>query len=158
MKYFNNCTTVAEVKSLFKTLAKENHPDLGGSTEIMQEINTEYAFAIAKLLKGENLTTEEINSAVNLSEKYREAVEKIAALHGIIIELVGNWIWVSGETRAVKDTLKSAGFMWASKKEMWYFRTEEFKVKNRAKLSIDQIRAKYGSERIEGRKFAAIAD
>ena len=156
MKWFNNCKSVDEVKKMFKQLAKENHPDMGGDTATMQQINTEYAFAIAKLLKAENFTDQQINDAVNLSEKYREAVEKIAALQNIIIELVGNWIWVSGETKAVKETLKAAGFMWASKKEMWYFRTEEFKVRNKTKMSIEAIRAKYGSEKIESKRYQAI--
>lgn len=158
MKYFNNCTTTEQVKNLFKKLAKENHPDLGGSTEIMQEINAEYAFMIAKLLKGSDLSSEEINQEIHISEEYQEVIEKIIALAGITIELVGNWIWVSGQTFGVKNELKSAGFMWANAKKMWYFRSEEFAVKSKSKMSIDQIRAKYGSEKINGRSFTAIAN
>lgn len=158
MKYFNNCTTIEEVKQLFKKLAKENHPDLGGSTETMQEINAEYAFMIAKLLKGSDLSSEEINSEIHLSELYKEVIEKIIALNGISIELVGNWIWVSGNTFPVKNELKDAGFMWANAKKMWYFRSEEFAVKSKSKMNIDQIRAKYGSEKINGRSFTAISN
>jgi curved DNA-binding protein CbpA len=56
MKYFSHCKTIEEVKAPYKELAKKNHPDRGGDTEIMQRINTEYDFACSHILKGENLT------------------------------------------------------------------------------------------------------
>lgn len=52
MKWFNTCKTVDEVKATFKKLAMLHHPDRGGNTETMQQINAEYSFAIAKLLSG----------------------------------------------------------------------------------------------------------
>ncbi len=148
MKWFATCQDVKEVKNLYRDLAKQYHPDLGGSTEIMQEINTEYAFAVAKLLKGENLTTEEINEQIKLSEAYRDALNKIIHLPGITIELVGAWIWVTGNTYPVRAEIKAAGYLFAPKKQAWYFRTEEFKVQSRKRLSLDQIRAKYGSKEL----------
>jgi len=146
MTYFSACTTVNEVKSLYKKLALENHPDWGGDTAIMQAINAEYAFACAKLLKGENLSQEDIDTEINASEAYMEAINKIINLDGITIEVVGAWIWVTGNTYPVKATLKGAGFYFASKKVAWYFRTDENKVNNRTKMSLDEIRGKYGSK------------
>jgi hypothetical protein len=42
MKWFDGCKTIAEAEKLHKKLAMKYHPDKGGSTEIMQEINNEY--------------------------------------------------------------------------------------------------------------------
>ncbi|WP_379090691.1 J domain-containing protein [Pedobacter sp. UC225_65] len=112
----------------------------------MQEINKEYAFASAKVIKGENLSAEEVEREILQSEAYREALEKIIHLDGITIELVGYWIWVTGETRGHKETLKNAGYFFASKKLAWYFRTGEYKVSKGGKKSLDEIRAKYGAE------------
>lgn len=42
MKYFNNITSFAELKKQYRTLAIQNHPDKGGDTKTMQEINAEY--------------------------------------------------------------------------------------------------------------------
>ncbi len=42
MKHFNNITSFADLKKQYRTLAIANHPDKGGSTEIMQEINAEF--------------------------------------------------------------------------------------------------------------------
>jgi hypothetical protein len=147
MKFFNDCKTIEEVKSLYKKLAMENHPDRGGDTATMQAINTEYAFACAKLAKGAGLSDEEANTEIRLSEEYRQVIEKIINLPGIVIEIVGNWIWITGNTRPVKDTLKATGFYFASKKIAWYYRNEAFKTRGNG-APLEQIRAKYGSETI----------
>lgn len=146
MKWFNGCTSLDQVKAEYKRLAKQYHPDLGGDTLTMQEINREYAFASAKAIKRANLSQEEAEHQILSSEAYRRAIEAIIHLEGITIELVGWWIWVTGLTRPVKDTLKKAGFFFASKKLAWYFRTAEYQVRKGGKKSLDEIRAKYGSE------------
>jgi len=151
MKWFSECRTLDEVKALYKKLAKQYHPDLGGDTETMQTINKEYAFASAKAIKGENLSEEETENEIRFSEEYRQAIEKIIHMDGIVIELVGYWIWVTGDTIAVKSELKTAGYFFASKKLAWYFRTGEYKVTKGSQKSLDEIRDKYGSEVIKGK-------
>ncbi len=149
MRYFNDCTTIEEVKATYKKLAKQYHPDCGGDTATMQAINTEYAFACAKILKGEDLSAEEADEQIRLSEEYRKVIEQIINLAGITIEVVGHWIWVTGNTYAVKTQLKEAGLFFASKKQAWYYRADEYKTKG-GKKSLDEIKAKYGSETISG--------
>jgi hypothetical protein len=146
MKWFNECKTLDEVKTTYKKLAKQYHPDLGGDTATMQEINKEYAFASAKVIQGANLSEEETEHEILSSELYRKAIEQIIHLDGITIELVGYWIWVTGNTYSVRATLKDAGFFFAPKKTAWYFRTAEYKVTRSSGKSLDQIRNKYGSE------------
>ena len=146
MKWFNECGTLEEVKATYKKLAKQHHPDLGGDTATMQEINKEYAFASAKAIKGANLTEEETEHEILSSELYRKAIEQIIHLDDIKIELVGYWIWVTGGTYPVRATLKDAGFLFAPKKTAWYFRTAEYKVSRSSGKSLDEIRGKYGSE------------
>jgi hypothetical protein len=153
MKYFTDCKTIDGVKALYKKLAKENHPDLGGDTVIMQAINNEYAFACARLAKGAGLSDEEADEQIRFSERYRETIEKIIHLPGIVIEIVGHWIWVTGNTRPVKETLKAAQFFFASKKCAWYFRPEEYKTRGSGK-SLEEIRRKYGSEKVSSRQKA----
>ena len=152
MKWFNTCRTLDEVKAVYKQLAKQYHPDLGGDTETMQSINKEYAFASAKAIKGENLSEVETENQIRFSEEYRQALEKIIHLDGITIELVGFWIWVTGNTYAIKSELKNAGYLFASKKLAWYFRTGEYKVNKGGRKSLDEIRAKYGTEPLNDKK------
>ena len=42
MTYFKNINSLAELKKEYRHLALENHPDKGGSTEMMQQINVEF--------------------------------------------------------------------------------------------------------------------
>lgn len=157
MKWFNECHTIDEVKAMYKKLAKQHHPDLGGDTLTMQEINKEYAFASARAVKGANLSEQETEKEMEFSESYRQAIEKVIHLDEIVIEVVGYWIWVTGNTYPVRITLKEAGFFFAPKKQAWYFRTAEFKVSKGGKKSLEEIRAKYGSEIIKEDKRKRIA-
>jgi len=148
MNYFKECRSVDDIKALYRTLAKQYHPDRGGDTAIMQTINTEYAFACAKVLKGENLSNEDTEAEILKAEQYRQALEKISGLEGLAIELVGAWIWVTGNTYPHRAILKQAGFMFARKKVAWYFRTDEYKTHSRHQLTLEQIKSKYGSKDI----------
>lgn len=42
MVYFQNIHSLAEMKKQYRTLAITNHPDKGGDTEVMQQINAEF--------------------------------------------------------------------------------------------------------------------
>ena len=42
MKYFENVKTLDELKKQYRRLAMKYHPDMGGSTEAMQQINAEH--------------------------------------------------------------------------------------------------------------------
>ena len=161
MKYFKDCNTIQEVKTKYRQLAKELHPDKNGSTELMQNLNTEYAFVITKLAKGESIIEEEVNRIITESEEYKNALTAIIHCTGITIEVVGSWIWVSGETKAVKEILKANRFVWAKKKEnlsLWFFRSEEFSCKNRlAKhTEFNAIKSKYGSYEIKTKGFVKL--
>ena len=60
MKYFANVTSYQNLKEVYYSLLKANHPDNGGDLETMKEINIEYevAFRIWKN-RTKNLTEEE---------------------------------------------------------------------------------------------------
>lgn len=146
MKYFENINTLEELKKAYRKLAMQHHPDKGGSTEIMQEINNEYDLLFNSLKNKHNETSErKINET---PDQFRAVIEKIINIPGIIIELCGSWVWVSGNTAANKDALKAAGMYWAAKKKMWYWRAPEDAHRGKGTRTMSEIRAKYGSERI----------
>ena len=153
MKYFANCATLEELRKVYRRLAVQYHPDLGGDTETMKQINAEYDKTFEALKHRHNAQAAATGSHVihEAPEKFRQVIEKIITIPGIEIELCGSWVWVSGDTRSCKDQLKAAGCFWASKKKMWYWRAPEDAVRTRSHKSMDEIRMKYGSEVIATR-------
>lgn len=164
MKYFNNINTLEELRKQYKELLKKFHPDNpNGSTESAQEINAEYD-KLFQILKdkhdskadsqGYKSSYEDMRYNFEEDEKLREILSKIITFTGINIEIIGNWIWIDGDTYSYKDEVKAMGFKWAREKKKWYFHTEAFRKKSHKKLSIDDIRNYYGSTEVEteGRK------
>lgn len=165
-KYFSNVNDLQELRKQYRDLLKKHHPDNGGNVSDMQDVNAEYD-RLFKVLKDrhESKTTNQNNADTagsNTKSTYnsnmydwendkalRETLEKIINFDGIEIEIVGQWIWVSGNTYAYKKELKDIGFKWASTKKQWYFHTEEFKKKSHKSLSMDDIRSYYGSTRVQ---------
>lgn len=151
MTYFKNISTIDELKKAYRKLCQINHPDNGGHVETMAQINTEYAEAFnalknahnAKAAADETGRTKPINEC---PEEFINIITELLKIKGLNIELCGSWIWISGETKVNKETLKALGCRWASKKLMWYWRNEKDAVRSRGAKSMDYIRTKYGSE------------
>ncbi len=76
-----------------------------------------------------------------------EALNVVLGLPGLMVEICGSWVWITGNTKEHKGALKKAGFKWASKKKAWYFRPEQFCSRSKGNKTLDEIREKYGSER-----------
>lgn len=149
MDYFRNCFTEGEIKARYRELCKLHHPDLGGNVETMQAVNAAYE----ERLRGEfrkHYDNETAEDFVDLEKEVAAKVAEIIGLQGIIIELVGRWIWVTGETFKVRAALKSAGFWWASKKYAWYWHKPEDTCSSRAKKTLEEIKQKYGSRELRG--------
>ena len=162
-KYFENIRTLEELRKQYKVLLKMHHPDNGGNVSEMQEINAEYD-RLFKILKDqhESKSDKTTDSTANKQTSYnanmydwendrslREVLQKIINLDGIEIEIVGAWIWVSGNTYSYKKELKEIGFKWASQKKQWYFHTDAYRKKSHKSLSMDDIRNYYGSTKVQ---------
>ena len=139
--YFNSIKSLEELKKLYKELAMLHHPDRGGDTATMQEINSQYHLFCENPTFSYKYPDDKVDVMV-----YPEVLAKILNLKGIVIELIGAWLWVSGNTQAHKEQLKAAGFWFAPKKSMWYYRPQWMKSHKHNPLDINAIRNKYGSD------------
>ena len=159
-KYFNNVTSLEQLRKQYKDLLKKHHPDnVNGSTEATQEINAEYD-QLFNVLKNKHESMSADNASAKASDynqnmygwendkALREVLQKIVNFDGIEIEIAGQWIWISGNTFSYKKELKELGFKWASQKKQWYFHTETFRKKSHKALSMDDIRSYYGSTKV----------
>lgn len=151
--FFQNCNTIEELKKEYRKLAMMHHPDRGGNLETMQVVNAEYdrMFNLLKDKHNTEAAADESGKSRTVSEtpeEFRAVIDKIINLRGLVIELCGSWVWISGNTMEHREALKACGCRWASKKKMWYWRCDRDAVQSRGAKSMDYIRSKYGSERI----------
>lgn len=160
MKYFNNVSTLKELRKQYKELLKKYHPDnANGSTEATQEINAEYD-SLFKVLKDKheqkqtdsNTDKSDYNNMkydFEEDEKLREILRKVIHLSDVTIEIIGQWIWISGNTYQYKTALKELGFKFAGQKKSWYWHSEAFRKKSKKALSMNDIRSYYGSTEVQ---------
>jgi len=88
----------------------------------------------------------------------KEMIQKVIHLSNITIEIIGNWLWIGGNTYQYRKDLKEMGFKFAGKKKCWYWHSDAFRKRSHKVLSMDDIRSYYGSTSIElehGKRFEA---
>ena len=147
IKEFSEVTGINEAKKVYKTLAKKLHPDVGGSEEEFKILNAVYNDFIENKIYFSN------DFKIDLD--LEKIISQILHFENITIELVGSWIWLSGDTKEIKDKLKELGFKWASKKKMWYY--GEMKGKSHGEKSLDEIKDKYGSKTFKKKEKEKVA-
>lgn len=155
--YFTKCRTAEELKKEYKQIAKKLHPDNNqdkeAATKIFQAMQQEFAAAWDRLKNihvnkdGEQYEKESTETA----EEFMILIERLMQLPNIIIELCGSWIWITGETKPVKEELKTLAFKWSSNKAAWYYHKEPYRKRSGKAVSLDRIREMYGSKRYNGK-------
>lgn len=142
--FFQSCKTLEELKKQYRDLCRQHHPDLGGDEETMKQINLEYERLVRAGSFAEEMaragTDEEVETA------FRELLEKLTVMSGLVLEICGSWLWVTGNTYPVRQQLKEAGLKFAAKKVAWFWRPEEQRSRNRKPLTLEEIRERHGSK------------
>ena len=163
MKHFSLVTSLDDLKLQYKKLAFKNHPDRGGDTETMQEINSEYEQLLNRFINEASKDQYQDSSESGrgfwssrsehseVEKKVKQAIDAIINFSGIEIEIIGVWVWVSGDTKPYKEELKKAGFVWNRVQSKWVFIGK--KSNGRGKMTLDQMREKHGSQTVQKTKM-----
>lgn len=154
MNFFKDCSTVAEIKTLYRELARKHHPDLGGSTEVMQILNNEYDSAL-KNCNGQKTTGDDGKEHTytynpEVEGKIKEAITNLLALdmQKVDIWLIGTWVWIEGETKPHKNELKALGCRWHSKRGCWYIAgTQSTGYRRRNGKGLEDLANDYGASK-----------
>lgn len=155
---FRNCTTLSQAKRLYWTLAKQHHPDRGGSTEAMKALNNAFNEFIPKQDDFGN-AKQGATSFYNFegSQEFIEIISRLLSIaEDCFIEVVGDWVWITGDTYSHKETIKQAveGLSYKARfsknKRAWYINPEGYKKQSKKQYDLDEIRGMFGSEQVTG--------
>lgn len=123
---------IQELKRVYKSLAKKHHPDLGGKEEDFKKLSSLYQELLSKN-----------QFDFNIDLEIENVISEI--LHfDLLIEIVGSWIWISGDSKPHKEDLKKANFKWHSKRKKWYWTNQEKRRATHSKEDFETIKEKYG--------------
>lgn len=144
--YFENCQTLEDLKKEYRRLTKIHHPDCGGDEQIMKQINSAYESKF-NLLKA--ATGDKQKGRFDYAEKPQDfirLINNLVKLHGLQVEIIGAWVWVTGETFANRHELAKLGFRFSKSKKAWYwFCGVEKAPRTKGRSSLNKSRLKYGS-------------
>jgi len=142
----NRIYTIKEIKDIYRKLASANHPDKGGNTEVMQLINISFNELLEFFSANETLEIKD-SSETNINFSFIDDLKKMS---GVIIEVCGYWIWLTGNTIGHKELIQKLGFRYSGAKKSWYWfpTIETFKFRRGSK-TMKTIRTKYGSQIIK---------
>lgn len=156
---FLHLTQPEEVKKEFRRLAMIHHPDKGGQAADFRELNRMYQERL-RTLDGSKHTSggREFTYTYNESRendvaaKLAEAISQLPP--DVEILLIGIYIWIGGNTKENRETLKKLGFYWSKGRGRWYWKPADYKSR-RSRDGLATIAARYGYQGFTGEKEEA---
>lgn len=158
-KWFNPIPKDLEtLKKQYRKLAMQWHPDRPtGDNDSMKAINTEFDKFYTELEKADSrkhstgathtstASHTKTTPASETAAAFRAIIDKLITLDDIVIEIIGSWLWLSGDTYKHKDTIKALGFKWAKSKRAWYYHSEPYRKVSRKTFTMNELKDLYGS-------------
>ena len=141
--------TEAGLKKAYRAACLKHHPDKNGDVEVMKLVNAAYDF----LKKCESWWTGEqartAQKQTPLTETIQAMIDKIKTIPGFKIEVIGSWLWVSGNTYDHKTILRDLKMKFSDNKKAWYYHEDGYRKRGKRKFSMNDIRVLHGSEEIK---------
>lgn len=163
-KYILNVTTLEELKHTYKKLALIHHPDCGGDEEIMKVLNNEYE-ELFEQLKNKHTNKDGVYYEKETEEtpkEWQELIDKLLSLKmiGVVIEVIGSFLWISGNTKPYKEQLGKGGLgmKWSPKKQAWYQSPKNYRRYGKKDFNMNDIRQMYGSQQFKEKKIQQIGN
>jgi hypothetical protein len=89
-----------------------------------------------------------------------ETIQKLIAIVGeeinIEIVLIGRWIWITGETRPLKEQFKELGCKWHRDRSCWFWRSASARGYGKGG-DLDELADKYGCQEFKAKSKKKMA-
>ena len=152
MNYFAECETVEEIKAKYRNLARENHPDLGGDPEAMKAINNQYEQALkhcdGQTSTGTDKKEHTYRYDAEVEAEIMEIIQKLIAIVAdakVEIILIGRWIWITGDTKPLKENFKELDCKWHRDRSCWFWRSASDRGRGKGG-DLEELASKYGCQ------------
>lgn len=153
--YFSDLHTVADIKTAYRQLAMQHHPDRGGDTATMQAINAEYHEALQRCDGQTETGSDDRAHTYRYHEDAEQAIiDKIADLIAANVPaaadvyLIGTWVWIIGDTKPIKETLKTLKCRWHAKRKCWYWHPHAYRHRYSKHADLGDLADKYGARKV----------
>ena len=138
-----------DLTAAYRLLAKKYHPDINpDGLELMKCVNAAMDLLRATVGKW-SIRSFCDDGAPSIDEELAAIYAKLRHLPGIKIEVCGGWLWITGDTKPVKDYIKAAGLRFSANKSAWYWHPAGYRKRTKNRFSMDQVRTMWGSQDLE---------
>lgn len=103
-------------------------------------------------MNGKYKDSTKVDFEFDIDIRLREQLNKIIHIQNIIIDLVGSWLWISGNTYVVRKYLKENNFKYAHKKKNWYWHGTPYRKYNNKEYTLEEIKKMFKTQRINNKK------
>lgn len=159
--------TLDEGAKMYRELASKHHPDHGGNTSDMQEINNEWdelkptlpRFCTKQAQQGRQQyqQQQDANSAAKAAQDAEAAkmAAELAKFPGLQFDVVGSWIWADTDYRYTAE-LERLGFRWSRNRSKYYWHPEGDSSRRNRRASYEEIYQKYNGSSYQTRSRESI--
>lgn len=152
--FFEDCRTQEDIKKAYRRECIRLHPDNGGSEELFKQMQQDFKRMFDKVKNvhvnkdGEFYEKSGEYATSETAEEFMDIIDSLNNLPELEVEICGTWLWISGNTKPVKEKLSALGCKWSQNKRMWYYQRDGLKRFHKRAWTIDQIRGVYGSQKV----------
>ncbi|MDP1666874.1 MAG: DnaJ domain-containing protein [Methylobacter sp.] len=131
------------IKTAYRKVCIKYRPNKNpAGLKMMKAVNAAYRFLKETAYNGaEHPIQEEVNT--DFGDMLNDAINAVIGLDGVSIEICGAWVWLFGNTRAHKESIKASGYRWDNKKAAWYFRPTDSKNRNKGDWGMEKVSDTY---------------